>query len=37
VVTEKLLIAKRYSLIIRELNALVADVAIKIEKHFYLL
>ena len=31
--TEIPLIATHYSLIIRELNALVIDVAIKIEKH----
>ena len=33
-VTEKPLTATHYSLIIRELNALVIDVAIKTEKHF---
>ena len=33
--TEIPLTATHYSLIIRELNALVTDVAIRIEKHFY--
>ena len=32
--TETLLTATHYSLIIKELNALVIDVAIRIEKHF---